>query len=66
LRKSPGFTATAVLALAVGVESTSSIFSLLDAVMLRPLPFRDAGRLVADFGAAAGLWAQCRFAADLS
>ena len=46
LRKSPGFTATAVLALAVGIGSTSSIFSLLDAVMLRPLPFRDAGRLV--------------------
>src|SRR5271154_1224306 len=46
LRKSPGFTATAVLALAVGIGSTSSIFSLLDAVMLRPLPFPDAGRLV--------------------
>ncbi len=46
LRKSPGFTATAVLALAVGIGSTSSIFSLLDAMMLRPLPFRDAGRLV--------------------
>lgn len=46
LRKAPGFTATAVLALAVGIGSTSSIFSLLDAVMLRPLPFRDAGRLV--------------------
>jgi hypothetical protein len=46
LRKSPGFTATAVLALAVGIGSTSSIFSLLDAVMLRPLPFRDAGLLV--------------------
>jgi putative ABC transport system permease protein len=35
-----------VLALALGIGSTSSIFSLLDAVMLRPLPFRDAGRLV--------------------
>ena len=46
LRKSPGFTATAVLALAVGIGSTSSIFSLLDAVILRPLPFRDAGRLM--------------------
>jgi putative ABC transport system permease protein len=46
LWKSPGFTATAVLALAVGIGSTSGIFSLLDAVMLRPLPFRDAGRLV--------------------
>ncbi len=46
MRKSPGFTATAVLALAIGIGATSSIFSLLDAVVLRPLPFRDAGRLV--------------------
>jgi hypothetical protein len=41
-QKTPGFTAAAVLALAVGVESTSSILSLLDAGMLWPLPFRDA------------------------
>ncbi len=52
LSKQPGFTAVAVLTLALGIGACTAIFSMIDAVLLDPLPYEEPERLMAVFGRA--------------
>jgi putative ABC transport system permease protein len=61
LRRSPGFTVAAVLTLGLGIGATTSIFTLLDAVVLRPLPYAKADRLVQVTSDVPGLGEGSRF-----
>jgi putative ABC transport system permease protein len=46
LRRQPAFTAVAMLTLAIGIGTTAAVFTIVDGVLVRPLPYRDPGRLV--------------------
>ena len=44
--RAPGFTLVALITLALGIGGTTAIFSIVDGVVLRPLPYTDPGRIV--------------------
>src|SRR4029077_12706364 len=53
--KNPGFTLAAMLSLAIGIGANNSIFSITSALLLRPLPYKDASRLVILWNRSPGL-----------
>jgi predicted permease len=55
LTKSPGFAVAAILSIAIGIGANTSIFSIIDALLLRPLPYQDADRLVILWNRSPGL-----------
>ena len=55
LMKNPRFTAAAVLSLAIGIGANTAIFSVTNALLLRPLPYKDAERLVILWNRSPGL-----------
>ena len=49
LRRQPAFTGVAILTLALGIGTTTAVFTIVNGVLLRPLPYRDPSRLVTLF-----------------
>src|SRR5260370_11366877 len=62
MRRNPGFTAVAVIALALGIGANSAIFTAVDAILLRPLGYRDPERLVVILNHGSGPVAPANFA----
>jgi putative ABC transport system permease protein len=54
LRKNPGFSAVAIATLALGIGANTAIFTVVESVLLRPLPYEDPGRLMAVYNSAPG------------
>src|SRR5271168_5339013 len=55
LGKNPGFTAVAVLSLAIGIGANTALFSIIDGLLLHPLPYKEADRLVILWNRSPGL-----------
>src|ERR1700749_3883977 len=55
LARTPAFTITALLSLAIGIGANTAVFSIFDALLLRPLPYKDAERLVILWNRSPGL-----------
>src|SRR6516165_11181633 len=55
LAKNPGFAIAAILSLSIGIGANTSIFSITSALLLRPLPYKDPGRLVILWNTSPGL-----------
>lgn len=61
LRRSPGFSAVSILTLALGIGASTAIFSVVNGVLLKPLPFSDPNRLIVFWSSAPGVGFPSRF-----